>query len=422
MISRGRTAPAPSVVVVAVAVATAATLGLMIVVDAQTIRPGCLPADPGSHDLWCPGDNNYTCYKIPSLLRIPPSAANDSDVLLAFIEGRKYSCADDGGHVDILLRRSLNGGATWGAASMVYGNSTDGPRGQRDWHTIGDALPLWDPVSQLVHLVFTRDNRDAFYTRSADAGVHWQHPTNITSMLFGGDREAFCGTGHAAGLVLSGPGELLVPMYGGSVGNPFVASSLDQGATWSVKGVVPAPPNEWTFAPIPTSTWSGAGARGGGGAGDGAGDGSRQGLKLLGTVRGDGGKRLQSVSLDGGATWGPAGNVANIPEPISGCEGALVAHPNGNMYFSHPDSDVLRERMLIWVSIDGGQRWQDHTEIWGPHSPGCRPETGCVPATSYSSMAVLGDDPDSEIGLIFMRNNKTLLVFEGSPSYTTFEP
>ena len=89
MISRGRTAPAPSVVVVAVAVATAATLGLMIVVDAQTIRPGCLPADPGSHDLWCPGDNNYTCYKIPSLLRIPPSAANDSDVLLAFIEGRK---------------------------------------------------------------------------------------------------------------------------------------------------------------------------------------------------------------------------------------------------------------------------------------------------------------------------------------------
>ena len=37
-------------------------------------------------------------------------------------------------------------------------------------------------------------------------------------------------------------------------------------------------------------------------------------------------------------------------------------------------------------------------------------------------LQVLGDDPDSEIGLIFMRNNKTLLVFEGSPSYTTFSP
>ena len=39
---------------------------------------GCLPDDPGSHDLWCPGDNNYTCYKIPSLRHIPhhPSGAN----------------------------------------------------------------------------------------------------------------------------------------------------------------------------------------------------------------------------------------------------------------------------------------------------------------------------------------------------------
>ena len=61
--------------------------------------------------------------------------------------------------------------------------------------------------------VFTRDNKDAFYTRSADAGVHWDRPTNITAMLFGGDRTAFCGTGHAAGLVLPGTGELLVPMY-----------------------------------------------------------------------------------------------------------------------------------------------------------------------------------------------------------------
>ena len=44
------------------------------------------------------------------------------------------------------------------------------------------------------------------------------------------------------------------------------------------------------------------------------------------------------------------------------------------------------------------------------------------PLRCASMLQVLGDDPDSEIGLIFMRNNKTLLVFEGSPSYTTFSP
>ena len=50
----------------------------------QTIRPGCLPRVEGSTDLWCPGDNHYVCYKIPSLLRIPRT-----QTLLAFIEGRK---------------------------------------------------------------------------------------------------------------------------------------------------------------------------------------------------------------------------------------------------------------------------------------------------------------------------------------------
>lgn len=30
----------------------------------QTIKPGCLPTVKGFADLWCPGDNNYTCYKV----------------------------------------------------------------------------------------------------------------------------------------------------------------------------------------------------------------------------------------------------------------------------------------------------------------------------------------------------------------------
>ena len=34
---------------------------------AQTIKPGCLPKVNGLDDLWCPGDNGYVCYKIPSL-------------------------------------------------------------------------------------------------------------------------------------------------------------------------------------------------------------------------------------------------------------------------------------------------------------------------------------------------------------------
>ena len=56
---------------------------------------------------------------------------------------------------------------------------------------------------------------------------------------------------------------------------------------------------------------------------------------------------------DGGATWGPAGNVANIPEPISGCEGALVAHPNGNMHVSNIFEDNF---VLVWSTMHYGRR------------------------------------------------------------------
>jgi hypothetical protein len=85
--------------------------------------------------------------QIPSLVKIPQTST-----VLGFIEARKYSCADDGGHVDILMKRSTDGGATFGKTPIfVAGNSTDGPPGHREWHTIGDALPLYDNVLKVVY-------------------------------------------------------------------------------------------------------------------------------------------------------------------------------------------------------------------------------------------------------------------------------
>ena len=136
------------------------------------------------------------------------------------------------------------------------------------------------------------------------------------------------------------------------------------------------------------------------------------------------GHRLEARSTDGTASWGNVVRMKQLPEPISGCEGAVVLHPNGKLYYSHPDDPTthLRNHMVIKVSEDKGVSWTNHVEIWGPKT-GCEREHGCVPAASYSSMAVLDPDKvDSEIGLMFMRNNKTMVVFEGTPSYTTFSP
>eukprot|EP00966_Prymnesium_polylepis_P258549 5972083-Prymnesium_polylepis.1 len=88
--------------------------------------------------------------------------------------------------------------------------------------------------------------------------------------------------------------------------------------------------------------------------------------------------------------------MRKLPEPFTGCEGSLLRHPNGKLYYAHPDPPLhlLRNVMNIKVSDDEGVTWQQHTTIWGP-GHGCDPP--CVPAASYSSMASLGDDADSKI-------------------------
>ena len=80
--------------------------------NAWFITPGCLPDSQrrGVTELWCPGDAGYMCYKIPTLLRVPRSST-----LLGFIEARKFSC-NDHGFVDLLVRRSDDGGDTSSSA------------------------------------------------------------------------------------------------------------------------------------------------------------------------------------------------------------------------------------------------------------------------------------------------------------------
>ena len=65
--------------------------------------------------------------------------------------------------------------------------------------------------------------------------------------------------------------------------------------------------------------------------------------------------------------------------------------------------------MSVKVSDDGGETWKEHAQVWGDHS-GCAPP--CVPAAGYSSLAVLGEEPTSPLGLEYGRNNATLIFFE----------
>jgi sialidase-1 len=77
-------------------------------------------------DVFVAGEGGYHTYRIPALI----VASNRT--VLAFCEGRKHS-ASDTGDVDLLLKRSEDGGRTWSEAQVLW---DDGP------NTCGNPCPV----------------------------------------------------------------------------------------------------------------------------------------------------------------------------------------------------------------------------------------------------------------------------------------
>ena len=360
-------------------------------------RQGCLPPD-GQANLFCPGDEEYACYKIPTLLR----TANGT--LLAMIEARKFAC-DDQGYVDLRVKRSFDDGATWGASELVYSDSTD----ETHWTTVGDANLVQDKSTGAIWLLHTRNNSLVFLSSSDDEGLSWSEPCDMTAALkLGFPSEGWVGMGHAGGIQLSaGPaaGRLLIPAY---TNTPYAIYSDDHGSTWQMGGGAPG-----------DDGWNGGGENQIAETGAFADDGTpvlvmnfRDSPTLPNNASGNG-FRLLTFSYDGGLTWSAVRQAAELPEPIKGCEGSTVYHPGTKkLYFSHPDPYVglFRERMRIWSSADGGATWEVHATVWRR-------------AAGYSALAVMGSEADAELGLLYDRNNHTMIVFEAqSVSFATVAP
>ena len=85
-------------------------------------------------DLFVRGQEGYHTYRIPSLL------VTKKGTLLAFCEGRKNS-ASDTGDIDILSRRSTDGGKTWSAMKLVWDDAANTcPPGKMANATFSDSL------------------------------------------------------------------------------------------------------------------------------------------------------------------------------------------------------------------------------------------------------------------------------------------
>ncbi len=324
-------------------------------------------------DLFVAGRDGYHTYRIPALVATP------AGTLLAFVEGRK----DDGkdhGDIDLLLKRSTDGGRTWSAQQTVY------EEGGTSNITIGNPSPVVDANTGTIWLPFTRDNRDVLVTHSTNDGVTWAPPRDITPDV---KRPGWgwYATGPGVGIQLhqgTHRGRLLIPcdhsetVAGRSVKHSHVFYSDDHGRTWQLGGTVAPHTDECQLAEL---------------SDDRIVINMRNYWGREGNQPERGGMRAVAWSRDGGQSWSPLAFDQTLVEPV--CQASLVRYRpdrrgDRRLLFSNPAHRDARVRLTIRLSEDDGRSWPAARVL----------ESG---PSAYSSLAILAD---GTIGALYERGGE----------------
>lgn len=120
----------------------------------------------------------YNVFRIPALIR----AANGD--LLAFCEARE---GGDASEIDLVLKRSTDGGKTWGPLQIVQAKEQFQSLYPNDPITVGNPAPVVDLLDPdhpgRIWLPFTVENDRVFVTFSDDHGASWVPPREITATV-----------------------------------------------------------------------------------------------------------------------------------------------------------------------------------------------------------------------------------------------
>lgn len=330
-------------------------------------------ADPSSRvDVFVSGRDGYHTYRIPALV-----TAVDGSVL-AICEGRKTSRADHG-DVDLVCRRSADGGATWSPLQLLY------EEGGSAKITIGNPCPVVDRETSVIWLPFTRDNDDVFIVASHDHGKTWGMPRKITEQVKR-DNWTWYATGPGNAIQLGRgkwKGRLVIPCDH-RVDNiadrnqstrSHVIYSDDHGETWKIGGITEFRMNECAVAELTDG-------------------------RLLLNMRSNRrvGKRGITISSDGGLTWGKCTDDETLIEPV--CQASMIRYSwpeksKSRLLFSNPASTSGRERLTLRVSYDEGSTWPVSKLLY-------------YGSSAYSCLSRLGD---SRVGVLYERDSYSKITF-----------
>ncbi len=111
------------------------------------------------------GEGGYYGFRIPSIVQA------QNGTLLAFAEARKNSLSDYG-DIDLVVKRSYDGGLTWSPLRVIANNGTE---------EAGNPVPVVDQATGNILVLFNKDGQSAWMTTSTNSGLSWTTPVDITS-------------------------------------------------------------------------------------------------------------------------------------------------------------------------------------------------------------------------------------------------
>lgn len=340
----------------------------------------CLPPPepfaprPPQIDVFTGGEDGYQTYRIPSVITAPDGT------LLAFAEGRREG-AGDAGDIDLVLKRSTDGGASWSALEVI------GDNGQ---NTFGNPCPVVDTTTGTIWLFSTHNRgsdpeaaiiegtsegtRTVWLMRSNDGGMTWSVPVEVTAATKRDDWTWYA-TGPGIG-IQTRSGRLVIPANHAEAGTGIHRSHLlysdDHGSTWTIGGIADPGTNESQVVELVDG-------------------------RLMLNMRNHPPKpenfRMVAFSENGGETLSPARPDTTLIEPpaqASLVRWPLLAEGRSRLAFANPAA-ASRVRMTVRVSDDRGRTWPISRVVYeGP--------------SAYSSLVPL---PGDELGLLYERGNQT---------------
>ncbi len=312
-------------------------------------------------------------------MRIPGIVVSKQGTLLAFCEGRVGA---DRSRTNVVLKRSHDGGQTWGPMQLVL-------EAQQDTDAYANVCPVADAITGDIFFFVTLfpdgpveirqwEARKRYgvirtlVTKSTDDGLTWSPPIDITEQITDVKTDIGKKTGPGAGIQTTN-GRLVIP-YG--IGpelesRAMIVYSDDHGETWHAGGRVDSKSTETQVVELS--------------------DGSLRLDTRNQRPQEEPHCRYYSISRDGGQTWTePVRDVALLD---TACQASILQHPfrqpghdkNPILFANAAATFQNRVNMTVRMSYDDGSTWPVAKSI----HPG---------PSAYCCLVSL---PDGSVGLLY---------------------